>query len=132
MSVGCFLAESITRTCSDIGTTARSSCFSTRTTAIRCPEAIPRTKASASITTEACIYDTDALKGEILGLSTLAIALLRGISLEQQIAVMSEFDQEAEIARTTLLNSAAPDLLLRSYDAVIDRVNALRFVPPAT
>lgn len=69
-------------------------------------------------------------KGEAIALRCLVNAIFRAMPLSQQAGALADFDNEREIAKTVLLNSNAPDDVLRAFDHAIAALNALRLDQP--
>jgi len=71
-------------------------------------------------------------KGEILAMSNLVLSIVRALPIDLQAKVLTEFDKEREITKTVLLNSSAPDDVLRSFDNIVEAFNKLRLDRPGT
>ncbi len=69
-------------------------------------------------------------KGHILAVQAFAIAVFRALPVEAQARALVEWDTEIEVAKTTLLNSSAPDDLVAAVERYADALNQLRSFPP--
>lgn len=70
------------------------------------------------------------LKGESLAMQAMLISILRAIPMQQLEATLQEFDQEAEIARVTLLNSPrAGEHVLHGFDACAQQMSSRVHLP---
>jgi hypothetical protein len=69
-------------------------------------------------------------KGEMLAHNCLIISLLRAFPLDHRSVALREFDTECDIARTVLLNSSVPEVLLKSFENHVGAVNGLRYRRP--
>jgi hypothetical protein len=64
-------------------------------------------------------------KGELLAVRCLINGVLRSLPLDQRTTARAEFDAECEAARTWLLNSSAPEELLKSFESHVAGQNDL-------
>lgn len=69
-------------------------------------------------------------KAQLLALQSLAVSLLRAMPPDMREQALQEWDTETESAKTVLLNSNAPEELLRGYDRYVKALNDLRVFPP--
>ena len=69
-------------------------------------------------------------KGELVALTCFVTALFRALPLDLREDALGEFDTEREGVRVDLLNSGAPEDLLRGYDRKIRALNRMRFLRP--
>ena len=70
------------------------------------------------------------LTGELTALTCFVTALFRALPLDLREDALSEFDTEREGVRVDLLNSGAPEDVVRGYDKKIRALNRLRFLRP--
>jgi hypothetical protein len=67
------------------------------------------------------------LKGQAMGMQAMIISILRSMPEQQLANTLREFDQETEIARVVLLNSAlAEEHVLIGFDTYVRAVSAIR------
>lgn len=67
------------------------------------------------------------LKGEAMGMQAMITSILRSIPVPQLANTLREFDQEVEIARVVLLNSAlAGEHVLIGFDTYVRAVSSIR------
>lgn len=64
---------------------------------------------------------TQEQKGELIALNCLLISLCRGLPFPFLAGALTELETEREVARTVLLNTAVPEVLLTSFDSALAR-----------
>ncbi len=70
-------------------------------------------------------------KGNVMALSCLLMGVLRALPYWQRVNALREFDTEAELARTVLLNSKVHDDVLNGFDQQLASLNHTRLQKPA-